>query len=457
MRCRYYNHICFSCCIIYIPFSSWEMAGLDQEMPMKGNWEVGLEMEWEEDELLDGMYHSITSNDIHLNSSFISSTSENGHSHPFGELLEHTWTNKDVSGLERPSRLEVPIAVGWKEIDSDIGPFYFHGASRTCTWTRPYTLPENISIVSHIPPLGVFSRKRPGKENENITEENENDGLKKHASWKIEKKEGVHEFTPCDKTAMSFLHEFCVKVLRCPPDFILSFKEDPKNPFCTTVMIKGKEYGSGCFSNKKKSKQLAAENALELLCPGVFPVNETLSTYDVKKKKREAVAENKDDLMIDDERVLLLGNLDKTPAQLLQEYCNREGIAVEWDDESLNAKIDKFRVHAIVQGERVCYGDGRTKKEAKQRTAQQFLKLLHPNVHSWVELLKLFSSNQSGDSRQGPSNQLLITLKEEMRKAIESQSYFVIDDHPDAYLDASESNRLSDDDAEEEIDMDLSM
>ena len=411
----------------------------------KGNWECGsLEMEWEKNieiEITKVLDSNVNQQD----------TMENNDALPFENLLDHTWLNTDETGLSRPSRLEVPIAKDWKLIEGTAGAFYYHRKSRTCTWTQPYNLPDDIPILEHIPPLGVFARQRSRNDGEKLTEDNEDDGFQKQKVWK-KKQDGVHEFsvTP-GKSAISLLHEFSLNVLRTGPEFLLSYQEDPQKPFVTTICIKGKEYGIGCYSNKKQSKQIAAENALETLCPGVYPVAQLHQADESRQKEIDAVVEQKKDLLIDDERVLLLGQMDKTPAQILQEYCNREGVTIEWDEEDLKNDLEnRFRVHAIISGDKVCYGEGKTKKEGKQKAAQQFLKMVHPNIHSWTELLKLYA--QTMDKSKEPTSQLLITLKEEMRKAIETQSYCTfIDNHPDAYFDGSEGTRI-----ENDIDMELS-
>jgi hypothetical protein len=54
-------------------------------------------------------------------------------------------------------------------------------------------------------------------------------------------------------------------------------------------VINGVEYGKGAFLNKKQSKQMAAEQTLEMLCPGLFPKSKPHEDDDKKFKEMTKV------------------------------------------------------------------------------------------------------------------------------------------------------------------------
>jgi dsRNA-specific ribonuclease len=97
-------------------------------------------------------------------------------------------------------------------------------------------------------------------------------------------------------------------------------------------------------------------------------------------------------LAIDDEKIMNLdGTSAKTPVQVLQEYCNREGTHVHYQSEELAASETKTRfVVTAVLDQLQAEGAGKTKKEAKQRAAQLLLKQLHADINTWGELLESY-------------------------------------------------------------------
>lgn len=70
--------------------------------------------------------------------------------------------------------------------------------------------------------------------------------------------------------------------------------EDTSKPFVTTVYIEGVEYGRGAYSNKKISKHMAAEVALQKLVPsGEYP--KTKKEEDEKQRITEFLQVRIDD------------------------------------------------------------------------------------------------------------------------------------------------------------------
>ena len=144
------------------------------------------------------------------------------------------------------------------------------------------------------------------------------------------------------------------------------------------MIIKGDVYGIGAYVNKRQSKQLAAENTLESLCPGVYPSTTRIVNDELKQKEMNILVKSKHELSIDDERILMLNQVDKSPAQILQEYCNREALTIEWEGTEIGDPDDsnRFEIRAVLQDGLVGIATGRTKKEAQTKS---FIKIVKSN------------------------------------------------------------------------------
>lgn len=75
---------------------------------------------------------------------------------------------------------------------------------------------------------------------------------------------------PAGKSALSLLHEYCVKKQQTKPEFVVVESGIPKTPFQAKVLVNGLEYGKGMASNKKQAKHLAAQRTLEIFMPQKF-------------------------------------------------------------------------------------------------------------------------------------------------------------------------------------------
>ncbi|KAL6047321.1 Microprocessor complex subunit dgcr8 [Balamuthia mandrillaris] len=248
------------------------------------------------------------------------------------------------------------------------------------------------------------------------------------------REEGPTELSPAGKTAVSFLHEYCSNVLKTKPYYDSSVQADPMCPFVTVVRIGDKEYGRGAFINKKQSKQLAAEATLNMLVPGLF--NPTGASNQPYKQSEEDLSPlpHPYELSVEDDRVLLLSG--KTPAQVLQEHCNRTHAVLEIKSQELEPEFPsldyrnkkggrRFMVEATLDNI-VCTGEGTKIKEAKQRAAQKILKQLHPNIRTWGEMLDHYDMKLDTNrfpkeeelqrENAEPNMRLLVKLREEMSK-----------------------------------------
>lgn len=117
--------------------------------------------------------------------------------------------------------------------------------------------------------------------------------------------------------------------------------ENTHNPFVATVFIQGKQYGVGESSSKKQSKQLAAEQTLDVLCPG---------TYNKEDKEPEAKKPIDLNVPIEDERLLELDGKDKTPVQVLDEYRAWYGVPVVYNVQELREDgVELYKVTVEVE------------------------------------------------------------------------------------------------------------
>jgi len=215
------------------------------------------------------------------------------------------------------------------------------------------------------------------------------------------------------------------------------------------VIIGGVEYGKGAFLNKKISKQMAAEETLDMLCPGLFPTEKGKKIEEQEKERKNREREKYQDkdrdysdrkrkrdeednsrryppktttFAIDDEEVLNLEGQSKTPAQVLQEYCTRYHKDLDFQTEVLDEDTEERKFKTIGKvGEKIGEGYGKNKREAKQHAAQSLLKQIYPDVKSWNQLLVTYSHkfrDENSDRPTGPNFRLLEKLKEEMKKLL---------------------------------------
>eukprot|EP01118_Nematostelium_gracile_P008801 TRINITY_DN2923_c0_g1_i1.p1 TRINITY_DN2923_c0_g1~~TRINITY_DN2923_c0_g1_i1.p1 ORF type:complete len:508 (+),score=159.63 TRINITY_DN2923_c0_g1_i1:35-1525(+) len=325
------------------------------------------------------------------------------------DLDVDAFTNSLPEPMETNARKDIPKATSTDD-DGENGQW------------KKITIPKEVeriqsALIILVAGLVMLEKRRKKRSYEEYLAEDD-EGFRNRR-----KKTGPTELNPEGKTPISFLQEYCVNVLKTTPEYRVSIQEDPTKPFCTVVIINNTEYGRGAFLNKKQSKQMAAEQTLEMLCPGVFPKTKP---FDEEEKTRELVDDHRD-LAIDDERILLLEQ-HKTPAQILQEYCTRYHTSVDYefilvDDDDDEPQTDKrFKIIGTVD-KLTGVGYGKNKREAKQRAAQLLLKQLHPNIESWAILLDMYSLKVRDDDRdkrpQGPNFHLLEKLKEEMKKNFE--------------------------------------
>ena len=218
------------------------------------------------------------------------------------------------------------------------------------------------------------------------------------------------------KSPVNILNELGPKVFRCYPEFPTTTQEDPINPYLTTVLMEGVVIARGAFTNKKMSRQLAAREALRVLCPllrlatqgaGSIAVADEHSvtqdgvlgarSMDVGDLEGEEVTNLRRELT--DDRILEC-TVGKTPIMVLQEHCHKHvGRVPTYEDVSDKAHSSgrsgpqNFKVKVFTCGFEMVASDI-TKKKARQRVALEVLRRLYPRVKLYGDLVVSMNSRQ---------------------------------------------------------------
>eukprot|EP01130_Rhizamoeba_saxonica_P015101 TRINITY_DN6714_c0_g1_i1.p1 TRINITY_DN6714_c0_g1~~TRINITY_DN6714_c0_g1_i1.p1 ORF type:complete len:477 (+),score=119.87 TRINITY_DN6714_c0_g1_i1:1-1431(+) len=225
------------------------------------------------------------------------------------------------------------------------------------------------------------------------------------------------------KTPVSFLMEYCLKILSCEPKFVQYETGDEVYRYTTEVHINGQMQAKCSATNKKKSKQDASLLVIQKFCPKEYPITQiqeriipVIKTYGSKK------------LRSDDPDLCIPGISDKTPSVVLHEFCTRENIAITFDiveNEDKNLK-KRFTALASIPGFKGV-GYGKNKKEAKQRSHQHILLQMHPDLEYWDDILDFH--NQDKNNKKKPiSYGIQFDEYYNIEKQIEQYEYDKIDD-----------------------------
>jgi len=292
---------------------------------------------------------------------------------------------------------------------------------------------ENLKITSAnaiqsyllvlVASLVALERRRKKRSYEEFLEENDVDRNEGKRIYHKKKITTISELNPNGKSPISFLQEYCNTILKTAPEYRILIQDDISKPYVTTVIINGIEYGTGAFTSKKQSKQLAAKVTLEKLCPGLYSKGNGKEEIFMSSSSQAAIVSSNEEEN---------GSMRKLAPQILQEYALRYDIDVEYfsvEPETRQGKCEekeKFQIVAKVNN-RQYTGIGRNKKEAKQSAAYGILKQLYPDLaaqHSSFSSLEhstnIFFKNEeehNSSRKKGPNLRLLEQLKEEMRKS----------------------------------------
>lgn len=212
------------------------------------------------------------------------------------------------------------------------------------------------------------------------------------------KKEFV--LNPTGKSHVCILHEYVQHSMRVQPKYIFKEIENGNTPYSATVVIDEIQYGTGFASSKKAAKIEAARKTLEVLIPEMSKVTE-------EDKKPNIIDDLAyfDEVKIEDPRVaeLFVKAGQPSPFQILYECLKRNyGIGdqqVEMDMTALKHQRSEFRMKV---GKHEAKVPCKNKREGKQKAAQAVLQMMHPHVHTWGSLLRLYgrASAKSNEKKE---------------------------------------------------------
>ncbi|XP_011498331.1 PREDICTED: microprocessor complex subunit DGCR8 [Ceratosolen solmsi marchali] len=252
---------------------------------------------------------------------------------------------------------------------------------------------------------------------------------------------------PSGKSYVCILHEYVQHALKKQPTYKFKELENAATPYSAVVCINDMEYGSGFGSSKKQAKANAARKTLEILIPQMRDKisgdsaadNSSNSSQTIKASRVNSDADLSffDEISITDPRVaeFCTKTTEPLPHAILITCLQRNfGLGDMHINYSVNTLKHQRNEFTMRVGKHEATVICRNKKDGKQRAAQAILQLLHPHVHSWGSLLRLYGSRsvksfkekkqleqeitllQGKAAVNQPNHAILEKLRQEMRK-----------------------------------------
>ncbi|OXU20294.1 hypothetical protein TSAR_013930 [Trichomalopsis sarcophagae] len=253
---------------------------------------------------------------------------------------------------------------------------------------------------------------------------------------------------PSGKSYVCILHEYVQHALKKQPTYKFKELENAATPYSAVVCINDMEYGSGFGSSKKQAKANAARKTLEILIPQMRDKisgdtttdnSSTSSSQTIKASKVNSDADLSffDEISINDPRVaeFCAKTTEPLPHAILITCLQRNfGLGDMEINYSVNTLKHQRNEFTMKVGKHEATVICRNKKDGKQRAAQAILQRLHPHIHSWGSLLRLYGSRsvksfkekkqleqeitllQGKAAVNQPNHAILEKLRQEMRK-----------------------------------------
>lgn len=252
---------------------------------------------------------------------------------------------------------------------------------------------------------------------------------------------------PSGKSYVCILHEYVQHALKKQPTYKFKELENAATPYSAVVCIQEMEYGSGFGSSKKQAKANAARKTLEILIPQMrdkisgdsTETNSANSSQTLKASRVNSDADLSffDEIGINDPRVaeFCAKTTEPLPHAILITCLQRNfGLGDMHINYSVNTLKHQRNEFTMRVGKHEATVVCRNKKDGKQRAAQAILQLLHPHIHSWGSLLRLYGSRsvrsfkekkqleqeitllQGKAAVNQPNHAILDKLRQEMRK-----------------------------------------
>ncbi|XP_026819394.1 microprocessor complex subunit DGCR8-like [Rhopalosiphum maidis] len=204
------------------------------------------------------------------------------------------------------------------------------------------------------------------------------------------------------KSYIGILHEYIQRVLKTSShSFMVKELEQSKYPYLSTVVIDGIQYGIGTGSTKKQAKIDSARATLQILLPSIkhFQTNDS-------NQSKNGIEENNfleqykifDKIKVTDSRIpqICAQSTESTPYEMLKLCVKKnfgEGSNLLCEMEQMQSGSDTDNYYRCTMTIKkysatvIC----KDKLGGRQKGAQALLKVLHPHIHYFGSLLRLYS------------------------------------------------------------------
>ncbi|XP_014204775.1 microprocessor complex subunit DGCR8 [Copidosoma floridanum] len=243
---------------------------------------------------------------------------------------------------------------------------------------------------------------------------------------------------PSGKSYVCILHEYVQHALKKQPTYKFKELENAATPYSAVVYINNMEYGSGFGSSKKQAKADAAKNTLEILIPQMKDkisgvVNDDASNSSQVAKNSELNSDGDlsffDEISISDPRVadFCAKTTEPLPHTILITCLQRNfGLGDMHINYSVNTLKHQRNEFTMRVGKHEATVTCRNKKDGKQRASQAILQLLHPHIHSWGSLLRLYGTRSVKTFKEKKQLEQEITLLQG-KAAVNQPNHAILD------------------------------
>ncbi|KAL7287746.1 hypothetical protein TKK_0018129 [Trichogramma kaykai] len=245
---------------------------------------------------------------------------------------------------------------------------------------------------------------------------------------------------PSGKSYVCILHEYVQHALKKQPTYKFKELENAATPYSAVVSINEMEYGSGFGSSKKQAKANAAKKTLEILIPQMrdkisgATEEENSSSNSAQTDKASKVNSDTDlsffdEISINDPRVadFCIKTTEPSPHAILVTCLQRNfghgNMHIDYSVNTLKHQRNEFKMKV---GKHEATVICRNKKDGKQRAAQAILQLLHPHIHSWGSLLRLYGSRSVKSFKEKKQLEQEITLLQG-KASVNQPNYAILD------------------------------
>ncbi|XP_025191992.1 microprocessor complex subunit DGCR8-like [Melanaphis sacchari] len=204
------------------------------------------------------------------------------------------------------------------------------------------------------------------------------------------------------KSYISILHEYIQRVLKTSShSFMIKELENSKYPYLSIAIIDEIQYGIGTGSTKKQAKTNSAKATLEILLPSVKQFH-----IDSSSQARNGIEDISyldhykifDQLKVTDSKIpqICAQSIESTPYEMLKlcikrNFGNSSNLLYEVDQMQNESDGDNYYRCTMIIRKYSATVICKDKLGGRQKGAQALLKVLHPHIHYYGSLLRLYS------------------------------------------------------------------